>query len=67
MVGMKRGTWTKVRDDLKSYDEDPGWYQHPPGTVALKASDADLARDGIDVARWGASAPDGARAPHERI
>jgi len=23
MVGMKRGTWTKVRDDLKSYDEDP--------------------------------------------
>jgi len=32
-----------VRDDLKSYDEDPGWYQHLPGTVALKTSDADLA------------------------
>jgi manganese oxidase len=46
-----RGLFTvvKVRDDLKSYDEDPGWYQHPPGTVALKASDAELARDGIDV------------------
>jgi len=43
MVGMKRGTWTKVRDDLKSYDEDPGWYQHLPGTVALKTSDADPA------------------------
>ena len=42
-------TVIKVRDRLTSYDEDPGWYQHPPGTVALKASDADLARDGIDV------------------
>jgi FtsP/CotA-like multicopper oxidase with cupredoxin domain len=42
-------TIVKVRDRLTSYDEDPGWYQHPPGTVALKASDADLARDGINV------------------
>jgi FtsP/CotA-like multicopper oxidase with cupredoxin domain len=42
-------TIVKVRDDLKSYDGDPGWYQHPSGTVALKASDGDLARDGIDV------------------
>ena len=40
-------TIVKVRDRLRSYDEDPGWYQHPPGTVALKATDADLARDGI--------------------
>ena len=48
-------TIVKVRDDLKSY-EDPGWYQHPTGTVALKASDGDLARDGIDV-NEGASAP----------
>jgi hypothetical protein len=39
----------KVRDRLKSYDEDPGWYQHAPDTVALKATDAELARDGIDV------------------
>lgn len=30
-------------------DEDPGSYRHPPGTVALRATDADLARDGIDV------------------
>ncbi len=54
-------TIVKVRDRLKSYDEDPGWYQNPPGTVALKASDAELARDGIDVnessARGGQSAP----------
>jgi hypothetical protein len=42
-------TIVKVRNHLKSYDDDPGWYQHPPGTVSLKASDADLARDGIDV------------------
>jgi hypothetical protein len=42
-------TVVKVRDQLRSYDEDPGWYKHPPGTVALKASDADLARDGLEV------------------
>ena len=23
--------YIKVRDHLKHYDEDPGWYQHPPG------------------------------------
>jgi hypothetical protein len=54
-------TIVKVRDHLRSYDQDPGWYQHPPGTVALKASAAELARDGIDVnvptARAVASAP----------
>lgn len=49
-------TVVKVRDDLKSDDRDPGWYQHPPGTIALKASDADIARDGIDV-NEGASLP----------
>jgi hypothetical protein len=42
-------TVVKVRDRVTSYDEDPGWYQHPPGTVALKATDAELARDGINV------------------
>jgi hypothetical protein len=42
-------TIVKVRDRLKSYDDDPGWYQPAPGTVALKASDAELARDGITV------------------
>jgi manganese oxidase len=24
----------KIREELASYDVDPGWYQHPPGTVA---------------------------------
>ena len=42
-------TIVKVRDRLTSYDQDPGWHQHPPGTVALTASAEDLARDGIDV------------------
>ncbi len=42
-------TVVKVRDRLKSYDQDPGWYEYPAGTVALKASEADLARDGINV------------------
>jgi manganese oxidase len=42
-------TIVKVRDRLNSYDQDPGWYQHPNGTVALKASDSELSRDGIDV------------------
>ena len=28
-------TILKVRDGLKSY-EDPGWYKHPPGTLAYK-------------------------------
>ena len=36
-------TIIKVRDRLESYDKDLGWYQHPRGTVALKASAADRA------------------------
>jgi hypothetical protein len=40
-------TILKARDQLKSYDEDPGWYKHPSGTVALKANDEELRRDGI--------------------
>jgi hypothetical protein len=27
-------TILKVRENLGSYDEDPGWYQHPAGTMA---------------------------------
>jgi hypothetical protein len=31
----------KVRDDLKAGDyRDPGWYRHPPGTVAREYTDA---------------------------
>ena len=39
-------TVLKVREGIADY-ADPGAYQHPPGTVADVASDADLARDGI--------------------
>ncbi|HBL26602.1 MAG TPA: copper oxidase [Acidobacteria bacterium] len=27
-------TILKIREGLRSYDEDPGWYKHPAGTVA---------------------------------
>jgi hypothetical protein len=37
-----------VRENLASYDADPGWYQHPSGTVASPATAGDLAADGID-------------------
>ncbi|MGI8740849.1 MAG: multicopper oxidase family protein [Gammaproteobacteria bacterium] len=43
-------TILKVRENLASYD-DPGWYEYPQGTVASLASDSDLRRDGIQVAR----------------
>jgi FtsP/CotA-like multicopper oxidase with cupredoxin domain len=42
-------TVLKVRDHLTSY-EDPGWYDHPPGTVASLASAEELQRDGITTA-----------------
>ena len=29
-------TVVKVRDQLHSYDKDPGWYDHPKGTVAYR-------------------------------
>ncbi len=47
-------TILKVRDNLTSYD-DPGWYQHPAGTVAAPATAADLQRDGIEVPKKSAA------------
>jgi hypothetical protein len=44
-------TILKVRHNLTNYDEDPGWYKHPAGTVASKANDEELRRDGIDLRR----------------
>lgn len=38
----------KVRDGIQSY-EDPGWYKHPPGTLAETASADELRRDGIQT------------------
>jgi FtsP/CotA-like multicopper oxidase with cupredoxin domain len=39
-------TILKVRKQLAG-DQDPGWYEHPAGTVAGKATADELARDGI--------------------
>ena len=41
-------TVLQVREGITNY-EDPGWYQHPPGTVAAVASADELKRDGINV------------------
>jgi len=41
-------TILKVRARLDG-TTDPGWYQHPPDTVARAASSAELAADGIDL------------------
>ena len=64
-------TVVKVRDRLASYAQDPGWYTHPPGTVAFTASAAELARDGIDVhaptARAVASGPNAAAPRRARV
>jgi hypothetical protein len=32
-------TILKIRENLGSYDEDPGWYDHPAGTVASAVGD----------------------------
>lgn len=38
-------TVVKIRDDLAQNDySDPGWYKHPPGTVAHKLSQAEMTR-----------------------
>ena len=42
-------TVLKVREKLETYDRDPGWYDHPKGTVASRAIVAELRRDGIEV------------------
>ena len=41
-------TIIKVRDRLTN-DTDPGWYEHPAGTVAGEATADELKRDGIKV------------------
>ena len=43
-------TVLKVRDGITSYD-DPGWYRHPAGTVASRATADELKRDGVRVGK----------------
>ena len=50
MVGLQTpmgGKYTnlKVRENLESYDKDPGWYQDPPGTLASLATKDELQHD----------------------
>ena len=35
----------KVRENLESYDKDPGWYEDPAGTLASLASNNEMQRD----------------------
>ena len=35
----------KISDHLESYDQDPGWFEKPAGTLAETASADDLKRD----------------------
>jgi manganese oxidase len=49
-------TILKVREGITTY-EDPGWYDHPRGTLASLAEASELERDGIEV--------DGTHAPEE--
>jgi hypothetical protein len=42
-------TILKVREGIATYD-DPGWYAHPAGTIASRASEEELRRDGVGVA-----------------
>jgi hypothetical protein len=39
-------TIVKVRRKLVG-DTDPGWYEHPAGTVAVEATQDELVRDGL--------------------
>ena len=41
-------TIVKIRDRL-SGSRDPGWYEHPMGTVSSEASVGDLRRDGVET------------------
>jgi hypothetical protein len=36
-------TILKIREGLRSYDEEPGWYEHPEGTVATPAGERQAA------------------------
>ncbi len=53
-------TILKVRENPADYPPNGGDYRHPEGTVSLRATEEELRRDGIEVAR----AEGGKTAPH---
>ena len=59
-------TTLKVRENLTNY-EDPGWYEHPPGTVADMASAEDLKRDAIQIPLPPTSAASAKQRPDDPI
>ena len=59
-------TILKVHPDLTSYD-DPGWYNHPPGTVADRASADALSRDGVKADGSSATRPPAEVAKSHRL
>jgi FtsP/CotA-like multicopper oxidase with cupredoxin domain len=42
-------TIIKIRDVPNIGYEDPGWYEHPAGTLSSRATEEELRRDGLDV------------------
>jgi len=42
-------TILKVREKISDYDQDPGWYENPPGTQSKAASGSEMKRDKIKV------------------
>ncbi|MDZ4701981.1 MAG: copper oxidase [Rhodothermales bacterium] len=42
-------TLVKIREELPPDGADPGWYDHPAGTVAAPADEAAMRRDGVEV------------------
>jgi manganese oxidase len=55
-------TILKIREGDVGY-EDPGWYKNPEGTIASRASDADLKRDGVEIPPDKRAAPVAATGP----
>ena len=42
-------TLVKIREGLPADGSEPGWYDHPAGTVAAPADEAAMRRDGVEV------------------
>jgi FtsP/CotA-like multicopper oxidase with cupredoxin domain len=53
-------TVLKVRENVEKFDEDPGWYDHPPGTVAWRVESGEV--NGV-VGAGAAASPSPAIAP----
>jgi hypothetical protein len=42
-------TIIKIRDAANVGYEDPGWYEHPAGSLSTRATTEELRRDGVDI------------------